>query len=215
MAYYGMFGLFWRFNYEEHLVFNSPDGYLQWVRGDGSVWSFGVLTVGLPTIYQTAAPANDTTTITSGATYWTLALKSGEKKQFDNTTGALLSIIDRNGNATQLSYDSSNRLATVTDAASRHLYFSYLSPSSPLVGSVTSDVGLSLSYAYDGQGRLTQVINPDSTFRTFEYDSQSFITAVKDSGGKVLESHTYDALGRGLTGSRANGVDSVTISYPQ
>jgi hypothetical protein len=41
------------------------------------------------------------------------------------------------------------------------------------------------------------------------------ITTVKDSQGKILESHTYDALGRGLTSSRANGVDAVSVTYPQ
>lgn len=32
--------------------------------------------------------------------------------------------------------------------------------------------------------------------------------------GKLLEGHTYDPQGRGLTSTRANGVDSVTVSYP-
>jgi uncharacterized protein RhaS with RHS repeats len=49
---------------------------------------------------------------------------------------------------------------------------------------------------------------------TFEYDANSLISAVKDTDGKLLEGHTYDAQGRGLTSTRANGVDSVTVSYP-
>jgi YD repeat-containing protein len=126
----------------------------------------------------------------------------------------LVSIIDRNGNATQLSYDSSSRLTTVTDPAARHLYFSYPDGSSQLVSSVTSDFGISLSYTYDTQGRLTRVTKPDNTTVSFEYDAQSMITAVRDSDGKLLESHTYDALGRGITGARANGVESVTVTYP-
>jgi hypothetical protein len=40
------------------------------------------------------------------------------------------------------------------------------------------------------------------------------ITAVMDSAGKVLESHTYDSKGRGLTSSRAGGVEAITVSYP-
>jgi len=77
-----------------------------------------------------AAPANDTTTtITDGSTSWTMTSKSGEKRFFDATTGVLTSIVDRNGNTTQLSYDASNRLITATDPASRHLTFTYVSPS--------------------------------------------------------------------------------------
>jgi YD repeat-containing protein len=213
-AYLGMFGINWRSNYEERLVYSGPDGYLKYARGDGSVWTFGVSTVGSPNVYQPMAPANDTTTITEGSPSWTLTAKSGEKRLFDATSGRLLSIVDRNGNTTQLAYDSSNRLISVTDPASRHLYFNY-SGSSTLVSSVTSDVGITLSYTYDTNARLTQVTKPDNTTVSFVYDSQNRITTVNDSNGKVLESHTYDAAGRGLTSSRANGVDAVTVTYPQ
>ena len=210
-----MFGPNWRSTYEERLIFNSPDGTLKYARSDGGVWSFSAITVASPSVYQTVAPANDVTTITSGATVWTLASQNGEKRTFDATTGALLSIIDRNGNTTQLTYDSSGRLTAVTDPASRHLNFAYVGPSSNLVSTVTADVGISLSYAYDGQGRLTQITKPDTTTLSFVYNAQNLITSVKDSDGKILESHTYDTLGRGLTSSRANGVDSVTVTYPQ
>jgi YD repeat-containing protein len=102
---------------------------------------------------------------------------------------------------------------TVTDPASRHLYFTYGDGSGYLVTAATSDVGISVSYSYDNQGRLSQVTEPDGSTLSFQYDSNSFISAVLDSNGKILEAHTYDSSGRGLTGSRANGVDAVSISY--
>jgi YD repeat-containing protein len=186
---------------------------LKYARGDGSVWSFGITN---PSgTYQTAAPANDTSTITTGTSYFTLLFKNGEKRTFDLTTGLLLSIIDRNGNTTQLTYDSQHRLTTVTDPASRHLNFTYVSNTSNLVSTASSDAGITYSYAYDGQGRLAQVTKPDNTTIGFVYDANNMITTVKDSQGKILESHTYDALGRGLTSSRANGVDAVSVTYPQ
>lgn len=211
-----IFGPGWRSTYEERLIINSGDGYVKYLRADGSVWSFAVDTLGTPNIYKAAAPANDmTTTITDGSPSWTVTFQSGEKRLFSAATGALTSILDRNGNTTQLTYDTSNRLTTVTDPASRHLYFNYGGPSSSLVSSVTTDVGLTVSYSYDLQGRLNLVTKPDNTTVSFIYDTQNRITAVKDSDGKILESHTYDVLGRGLTSSRANGVDSVTVTYPQ
>jgi YD repeat-containing protein len=82
-----------------------------------------------------------------------------------------------------------------------------------VVTSVTSDFGVSLSYQYDAFARLTKVTKPDNTLVTFEYSSADLITTVKDSAGKILESHTYDSQRRGLTGARAGGVDSVTLSY--
>jgi YD repeat-containing protein len=162
------------------------------------------------------APANAPATLFYTSTNWILIFQNGEQRVFDGKSGNLLSVTDRNGNITQLTYDSSYRLTTVTDPASRHLYFSYASPSSYLVTSVTSDVGISLSYSYDGQGRLIQYTKPDQTTVSFQYNATNprLITAVLDSNGAVLESHTYDSLGRGLTSSRAGGVEALTVTYP-
>lgn len=209
-----MFGINWRSTYEERLIFYSSDLLLKYARGDGSVWSFGLIATSPNNQYETVAPGNDTTTITQGSTALTLLSKDGAKRTFDLNSGLLLSIIDRNGNTTQLSYDSQNRLTTVTDPAARHLTFTYVSGSSNLVGTASSDVGISYSYSYDSQGRLTQVTKPDNTTINFAYDSNNRITSVTDSQGKILESHSYDALGRGLTSSRANGVDALTVTYP-
>lgn len=210
----GLFGPNWKSNFEER-VFVGSDHYLKYARGDGSLWSFGFTGYSPQDYpeYAEAAPANESITLVVGASYWTMTFEDGEQRLFDNNTGKLTEIIDRNGNTTTLSYDSLGRLATVTDPASRHLYFSYGSGTS-LVSSVTTDFGESTSYSYDPSGRLSQVTEPDGSTLSFQYDSNSNISAVLDSNGKVLESYTYDSSGRALGGSRANGVEAVTISYP-
>lgn len=211
----GMFGPNWRSTYEER-VFLGSDNYMKYSRSDGSFWSFGY--AGPRWILAAPSSGSPTGTTTIGMvqspTTWTITLADGEQRVFNNASGSLTAIIDRNGNTTQLSYDSLNRLVTVTDAAARHLTFTYQSSSSHLVTGVSSDVGLSVGYAYDAQSRLSQVTNQDLTTETFTYNSQSLITAVTDSNGKVLESHTYDSNARGLTSSRALGVEAITLSYP-
>ena len=197
----------------------SPvDNWLRYARGDGSFWAFGIST---PTgAWIVAAPAAASATLQT-APNLLITFQSGEKRLFILTPGQLTTyqlaaITDRNGNTTQLAYDSSNRLATVTDPASRHLYFNYGNTSWPnVVSSVTSDFGVTLSYSYDTTGRLIQVTRPDLTTINYTYNALSQITQVTDSNGKVLESHTYDSSGRGLTASQANGANAVTFSYPQ
>ena len=211
----GLFGPNWRSTYEEK-VFTGGDYYIKYSRSDGSFWSFGTTST-TPGSWALAAPQNVAATLTTpsiATPYWTITFQNGDQRRFDGTSGMLTAIIDRNGNTTTLTYDGSNRLVTITDPASRHLYFGYGSTSSHLVTSVTSDVAISLSYAYDGQNRISQVTNPDLTTISFGYDSQSRIISVTDMNGKILESHTYDTNGRGLTSSRAAGVESVTLSYP-
>jgi YD repeat-containing protein len=204
----GLFGPNWRSTYEER-VFVGSDSYIKYARSDGSFWSLAYSGSNL----VPAAPANVTATLVQGSTNWTLTFQNGEKRTFDINSGSLTSIIDRNGNTTTLAYDGTNRLTTVTDAASRHLTFSYANGNSRLVSGVSSDVGISLSYAYDNQGRLTQVTKPDLTTISFQYDPNSFISAVLDSNSKVIEQHTYDSSGRALTSSQANGVNALSLTY--
>jgi len=149
----GIFGGNWRSTYEER-VFLGNDGYLRYARGDGSIWSFGG---GYPG-WAVVAPRNAGATLVQQPdswppVRWVLTLKNGEHRFFDINSGSLTTIIDRNGNTTQLTYDGLNRLVTVTDPASRSLTFTYASNTSYLVTGVTSSVGLSLSYAYDTYNR--------------------------------------------------------------
>lgn len=231
---YGMFGHQWTSNFEEQIGIGA-DGMIEHSRGDGATLTYGFgggygSTGGTPT-FSPAAPLNSGAILVyngyiAGFPSWALTSKNGELRVFTGPVGAnliapppcpLVAIIDRNGNTTALGYNS-GLLTTVTDAASRHLYFSYGSVSVggfsvAVVTSVTSDFGVSLSYQYDNMADLVQVTKPDATFVSFAYNPAGLLTTVKDSNGKLLESHTYDALGRGLTSSRAGGVDSVTISY--
>lgn len=207
----GMFGPSWRSTYEERIVVDTLN-FVRYIRGDGSVWSFG--SAGPVTEWVSYGPAVEQITLNT-ANNLTLTFPNGEQRIFDKKTGNLVSIIDPNGNTTGVGYDPQGRLSSVSDSASRTLTFTYGNSNFPnLVTNVSSSVGISYSYSYDIQGRLSQVTKPDQTTISFTYDSSSRITTVTDSNGKVLESHTYDSSSRGLTSSRANGVEALTITYP-
>jgi YD repeat-containing protein len=213
----GMFGYYWRSTYEERVDVNQSGGMnnVQYHRGDGSFWTFVWNNSG--TGYQLVSPANAGASFTAGGSFSTITFKNGERRLFSNGSGNLAAIIDRNGNTTQLAYDAQGRLTTVVDPANRHLYFSY-SPvaagTSMVVTKVTTDVGISLSYTYDPVlATMQTVTKPDGTNIYFQYQG-GFISAVLDTNGKTIETHTYDQYGRGLTSSRANGVEGVSMAYP-
>ncbi|MGA3328562.1 MAG: hypothetical protein ABSF45_29280 [Terriglobia bacterium] len=144
----------------------------------------------------------------------TLTFADGTQKVF-NTQNLLAAIIDRNHNQTTLAYDSYNRLASVTSPGGSTLTFTYGDPNNPNQATTVQDsVGTVATYTYDGSSRLTKVTYPDGSALNLSYDPNfSMLLSVTDRQGKLLESHTYDAQGRGLTSSRAYGVDSVSLSY--
>lgn len=213
----GLFGPNWRSTYEEK-IFLGQDKYWKYSRSDGSYWSFGLTTFDGTghAIYGIAAPAEETATLVADTdlTIWTLTFRDGSRKIFDYATGLLTSIVDRNGNTTTIAYDSNNRLTQVTDPALRVITFNYPDSTATQVSSVVSNAG-TFTYQYDGGGHLIKVIYPDSTFVTFELESHTLISAVRDTDGKLLESHTYDDSSRGLTSTRALGVSGITITYPR
>ena len=212
----GLFGPSWRSTYEERVFMSSPpDNWVKYSRSDGDFWQFGIGDTGA---WVVASPGNVSATLSSTPSGVEVTFLNGETRVFGARNGFLSAIIDRNNNKTQLTYDESNRLVEVTSPASQHLYFNYASNNPPtyLVTSVTSDFGVTLSYSYNTAGQLIQVTKPDQTTVSYTYNSQGQISTVTDSNGKVLESHTYvDSLGHALTSSQANGVNSVTITYPQ
>ena len=145
---------------------------------------------------------------------FTLTLAGGTQRVF-NSQNLLAAIIDRNHNQTTIAYDGSNRMTSVTSPGGSTLTFTYGDPNNPMqVTTVQDSVGTGATYTYDSSSRLTKVSYPDGSALNFSNDpNSSMILSVTDSQGKLLESHTYDAQNRGLTSSRAYGVDSVSLRY--
>lgn len=212
-AFAGMFGNSWRSTYEEALTGPDANNNLIYWRGDGSGWTFTYNSV--LNSYSLSSPPNERAQLVSNPTGgFTLTLADGTQRIF-NSSNLLTSIIDRNNNQTTLTYDSSNRLATVTSPGGSTLTFTYGDTNNPMQATTVQDsVGTVATYTYDSSSRLTLVTYADGSALNFTYDpNSSMILSVTDSQGKLLESHTYDAQDRGLTSSRAYGVNSVSLTY--
>lgn len=103
----------------------------------------------------------------------------------------LKSFTDPNGNVWKTGYDSQGRLLGITDPLGQSLNYSYNSRS--LVSSLSSSVD-SLQISYDAAGNATQAKYSDGSSVTYAYDGDNRLT-----GGTGF-SFTLDAEGR-LTGS--------------
>ncbi len=206
----GMFGDSWRSTYEERLTIPVSTQRKYW-RSDGAAWLFSYDTV--TQAYALVSPPEERAWIVydSSTARYTLTFLDGTKKIF-NSGGYLIAILDRNGNQTSVSYDASNRITQVTDAAGRTASFTYVG-SSRQASTMQDAVGVIATYTYSSS-KLTRVTYADGSFINFIYDISSLITSVTDTDGKVLEAHTYSGY-KGLTSERAGGVDKITVSYPQ
>jgi len=87
-----------------------------------------------------------------------------------NLHGQPLTIVDPNGLATNLAYDSRQRLTSRT------------------VGTEVT------SYGYDGVGQLTKITLPDGSFLTYSYDDAHRLTGMQDNLGNRV-AYTLDLMG--------------------
>jgi YD repeat-containing protein len=215
----GIFGDSWRSNFEARIQVLSG-GVVKYWKGDGGVLTYTYNS--MSGFYVMTAPTDDQTTLTYNLSLaqWTISEKNGTQRIF-NGSGYLIGIIDRNGNTTNITVDANNqnRIASVTDPASRTLTFYYTNASFPrLCTSVADASGTVANYTYDASGRLTQVAYADGSQLNFTYDSNNLILKVTDSQSKTIEAHTYDSQRRGLTSQQGNdssgrAVNKVTVTY--
>jgi RHS repeat-associated protein len=120
---------------------------------------------------------------------------------YHSTLNVPLTFTDQLGNETDYTYDSYGNRLTVTDALGNETDYEYNTN-----GQVTSITGEDpdgagplgqpeTTYGYDTSGRLTTITNPDTTTRTFTYDSADNLLTETDELSRVT-TYDYDALGR-------------------
>jgi RHS repeat-associated protein len=108
----------------------------------------------------------------------------------------LSQIIDPQGNALTLNYDSQMRLVSLTDATGRQTTFTYGVSGAPLLMTqITDPFGRSATLTYDGSGRLSSITDVLDLTSSFAYDSNSLVDAMTTPYGTT--SFAYTAPGTG------------------
>ena len=64
-----------------------------------------------------------------------------------------------------------------------------------------------VAYTYDGEGHVTQLVEPNGRVTTTKYDADGHVlqTAVDPLGLNLVTSYTYDLLGHVLTETQGSG----------
>lgn len=109
-------------------------------------------------------------------------------------SGALQSVIDRNGNETTLSYSEAGRLKMITDPAERQITLAYNGEG--LIESAEDPMGHTVKYGYEGKELASVTMPGEAEPRwQFEYDPSHRMTKIIDGrGGETT--NEYDGSNR-------------------
>jgi RHS repeat-associated protein len=205
----GLFGKGWTTAYDENITLYGSN-LLRLTLADGRAVYFGRSNTSNP--YALLSPGFYGQ-IAPNANGYTVSFKDGSVHQF-SAAGKLVSMADRNGNQTTLTYDANGKLTQVTDPFGRVL--SVTTDTNGHITSLSDTLGSIATYAYSANGELQTVTYPDSSGFNFTYTasgSRSLLTTVTDALGHVVESHAYDWAGRATTSERDSGVEHYSLNY--
>jgi len=112
---------------------------------------------------------------------WTLTYHaSGEKLSF-TAGGYLVKDTDRNNVGLSFSYNSSNRLTSITDAVGRVTTLAY--NAGGRLASVTDPTGRVSAYTYNSGGQLNRITYADASTMNISYDAAYMIAWVQNRNG--------------------------------
>jgi RHS repeat-associated protein len=195
----GLFGRGWTTAYDEHVVTNA-NNQLELTLPDGRLISFAT-----PDFFGQIIKNQDGSYI--------VTFKDGHVHSF-NSSGKLVSLVDRNGNQTTLTYGGNGNLSSITDPFGRVLFVT--TNSNGRVLSISDSLGTIATYTYGSSNQLLTVTYPDNSLYQFSYvpfGTGYVLTTVTDALGNIIEQHDYDSQGRALTSEAHGGVERYTLSY--
>jgi RHS repeat-associated protein len=215
----GPFGIGTSHNYgyelDDSQIVRRTGTALKLVTPDGNQFPFNQ--VAKDTFINTTVPAYADVVITSPSLgVFNMRRKDGTVYHFQTSSqGGMLafltSITDSNGNAITLTRNPADpfQLTQITDPVGRSLNLTY--DSSDRITSIGDPIGRKVSYSYSGES-LATVTDPAGGITTFAYDSQGRLSQMADPRGIVVFQNTYDANGRVIQQTEANG-GAFSYSY--
>ena len=155
------------------------------VGGGGAVWESN--TYDASTGAFGADSQDISVLVRTSDTSYERRMRDGSKEVYGQSDGAtayprrvfLTQIVDAQGNAVSLRYDSQLRLTSITDALGKQSTLSYGNASNPLlVTQITDPFGRTAKIGYDTSGRLSDITDAVGMKSSFSYDAGTFINAM-------------------------------------
>jgi YD repeat-containing protein len=203
-------GAGWTHSYGQALEL-LPSGALKIRRANGEVAYFRDPEADLT--YAASFPPWETSWVVregvGGGTTYTRHFREGGQETYDSA-GTLVGLVTAAGNATALAHDASGRLSAIGSGA-RSLTLAY--DSSSRLETLVGPDGVIAWYAYGAGNRLARVTYADGTGYAFTYDSGGRVLNVADLAGAVVETHAYDAQGRGITSEISDGKERLSLAF--
>ncbi|MGH2784089.1 MAG: DUF6531 domain-containing protein [Actinomycetota bacterium] len=112
--------------------------------------------------------------------------------RFDSS-GRLVEVRDRSGNAQTLAYNTDGRLSLVTDSADREIDLSYTAAG--LLNAIDLPDGRDVTFAYSG-GLLASVTDLRNETTLYTYDAGQRLATIVDANGNTKVRNTYGSNGR-------------------
>lgn len=132
-----------------------------------------------------------------------LTLKDGTRYFFSNYSGnTLIGIVDRYGNRLDFTR-SGGQILRITTQNGRYADFTY--DASSRITQVKDFAARTWIYSYNAAGYLAKATYPDSTFEEYTYDASGRMLTVKDRRGNIMVTNQYDANGRVVKQTLADG----------
>ncbi len=209
-------------SYGAYLYYDGQDNHdfwhhLQLVLPDCSVLTFDATSpdTGFVTTAWTGAHTSSPTPF-YGATLehnggLQLTLRDGRIWQFSLAGGHLLSMTDRFGRTTELTYANGGRLSRITSPSGRFIDVFHEAFSNRII-QLTDISGRSWHYSYNVAGYLSQVTYPDNSTETFDYDANNRMYQVHNRLGQRMVLNSYDIDGRISAQTLADGAQ-YAFSY--
>ncbi len=205
----------WSHNFNITGEFNFDAGWAGIRRGDGKWLEFVADEQG---VWQNIDDSNNKLEWTSNSVTWV----SGNTRYQFNEFGQLKRIENTRGLGQTLSYspsvkDKAGKLVRITDDFGGVITFNY--DKQYRINEVIDMAGQSYRYTYDKHNNLVRIARPDNTTRQYRYEDPRFpnhLTGIIDGENRRYATFAYDDKGRAILsqhGVKPNITDKTEVVY--